>query len=58
MPYAPVPDFDLLDILFLNKSPPFNARRVAENQTDDRARDTWLKTHTKQEAKEYTNEPE
>jgi hypothetical protein len=43
-------DDDLLDVIFSNIRPPrhFDARRAAEEQTSDDARDRWLKRHTAQ----------
>ncbi len=38
---------DLLDVL-LTKRRPFDARKAAEKQTSDDARDRWLKRHTAQ----------
>ena len=40
---------DLLDVLFEStKRRPFDARKAAEKQTSDDARDQWLKRHTAQ----------
>ncbi len=46
-------DDDLLDLIFRNiKRQAFDARRAAETQTDDDARDRWLRLHTVQEKTE------
>ena len=46
-------DDDLLDLIFRNiERQPFNARQTAEAQTNDDARDRWLRLHTVQEKTE------
>ncbi len=46
-------DDDLLELIFRNIRPrTFDARRAAETQTSDTARDDWLRLHTVQEKTE------